>query len=329
MEKNNKEHIDPVEKKALEDAIRNFHANRGKDLPEFDNIKSQPKVAAPVAAPVLEKPQPVMMSGFQSPEEFQKISEKQFQNAYVDPDLTVGFEIVSLPSKGIFYPNRRSEVTVEYMTSKDEDILSTTSLIENGTVVDHLLMNKIKDVGVNADELLVGDRNAILLFLRASSYGEEYEVKVTDPRNGNTFPATVNLTKLKAKEIKFFPDDRGEFSLKVPVRKKLVKFKILNYREINHVVQTAKAKQDAYSTPHNEFGSLKLKAEIVEVEGNRNKDYIVSFVDAMPARDSAELKKRVQEVTPDIDMSYEFTASDGYKFKASISVGVDFFFPFI
>jgi hypothetical protein len=328
MEKNNKEHIDPVEKKALEDAIRNFHANRGKDLPEFDNIKTQN--TAPVqVAPVLEKAQPVTMSGFQSADDFQKISEKQFQTAYVDPDLTVGYEIVSLPSKGIYYANRKSEVTVEYMTSKDEDILSTSSLIENGTVLDILLKNKIKDTGINTDELLVGDRNAILLFLRASSYGEEYEVKVTDPRNGNTFPSKVNLTKLKAKEIKHLPDDRGEFSLKVPVRKKLVKFKILNYKEINHVLKTAEAKQDAYSTSYNEFGSLKLKAEIVEVEGNRNKDYIVSFVDALPARDSAELKKRIQEVTPDVDMSYEFTTADGFKFNAKISVGVDFFFPFI
>jgi len=314
---NRKEVVDPIEQKALKDALNNFYANKsGADVNQTIN-----KAITPEAV------EPVTLSGFKSEEAFQK--QTQAQQTNVDPNLTVGYEIVQLPSKGLYYSNKISEVTVEYMTSKDEDILSTSSLIENGTVLDILLKQKIKTPGINTDELLVGDRNAILLFLRASSYGAEYEVNVTDPRNGNSFPDKVDLTQLKPKEIKHVPDERGEFSYLLPVRKLLVKFKILNYREINHVLKTAEAIQDAYSESYSQFASLKLKAEIVEVAGNRTKDYIVSFVDAMPARDSAELKKRIQEVTPDVDMNYEFTAADGYKFKAKISVGVDFFFPFI
>lgn len=325
--KNNKENIDPIEKKALEDAIKNFHANRNSNLPEFDNLNKSKNPA--VQQPATQQPQPVTMSGFQNIESYQQNAEKMFQQSYVDPDLTVGFEMVKLPSKGIFYPSKVSEVVVEYMTSIDEDILSTASLIDNGTVLDILLKNKIKTIGVDPETLLVGDRNAILLFLRASSYGHEYEVKVSDPRNGNSFPAIVDLTKLKAKEIQFAPDERGEFSLMLPMKKKLVKFKILNYKEVNHVLNTAKAKQDAYGTSYNEFGSMKLKAEVTEVDGNRAKDYIVSFIDSMRAKDSAELKKKIKEVTPDVDMSYEFTAPDGFKFMATINVGADFFFPFI
>lgn len=343
--KNNKEVIDPIEKKALQDAMNRFYENRsGADVEQTINPVNdlsgkpttqqqyQPLSNQPHPQTVVPAPQTVNMNGFQNPEDFEK---KVYAQAYaqqsvnLDPNLTVGYEVVPFPSKGLYYPSRIAEATVEYMTSKDEDILSTSSLIENGTVLDILIKNKIKTQGIVTDELLVGDRNAILLFLRASSYGQEYEVRVTDPRTGIPFTDKVDLVKLKAKQISIFPDEKGEFSFLLPIRKVLVRFKILNYKEINLVLKTAEAKQEAYSTAYSEFGSLKLKAEVVEVNGNRNKDYIIQFIDALPAKDSSVLKQRIAEVTPDVDMNYEFTAADGYKFKAKISVGVDFFFPFI
>lgn len=330
--KNNKEIIDPIEQKALKDAMENFYKNRqvGNDVNSVINPVNDlhgQSVTTQQPQTVVPTPQPVKMTGFQNPEDFERTVYQQQAN--IDPNLTVGYEIIQFPSKGVFYPNKVSEIMVEYMTSKDEDILSTASLIENGTVLDILIKNKIKTPGINTDELLVGDRNAILLFLRASSYGEEYEVRVTDPRTGVPFNDKVNLTQLKAKTIAAIPDERGEFSYMLPVRKVLVKFKILNYREVNHVLKTSEAKQEAYGTTYSEFGSTKLKAEVVEVNGNRSKDYINQFIDALPAKDTSLLKQKVVEATPDVDMNYEFSASDGYKFKAKVSVGVDFFFPFI
>lgn len=347
-QKQNKEVIDPIEQKALKDALNRFYQNRENgDVENTINKNASTQTGTPIQSPqqptpqqyqpldtqphprtVVPTPQNVNMSGFQTPEEFEKTIYKQ-GNVNLDPNLTVGYELVPFPSRGLYYSSKIGDVTVEYMTSKDEDILSTSSLIENGTVLDILLKNKIKTPGINTDELLVGDRNAVLLFLRASSYGQEYEVRVTDPRTGIPFTSTVDLTTLKPKSIKFLPDEHGEFSFILPKRNLMVKFKILNYKEINHVLKTAEAKQEAYSLDYSEFGSLKLKAEVVEVAGNRNKDYIVQFIDALPARDSSILKQRINDVTPDVDMNYEFTAADGFKFKAKITVGVDFFFPFI
>lgn len=353
--KNNKEDIDPVEQAALKNAINTFYnARQNGDAEQIINKNTSTPLGTPIQQPAqhnqqnpygaqemyqpvhnisnggntVPAAQPVNMNGFQSQEEFER-SVYANQIANVDPNLVVEFEMVPFPSKGLYYQNKLSEVIVEKMTAVDEDILATTSLIENGTVLDILIKRKIKTQGINTDELLVGDRNAILLFLRASSYGHEYEVKVIDPRSGIPFNSIVDLTKLKAKEIKYRPDERGEFSFELPVRKKLVKFRILNYREVNHVLKTAEAKQQAYNLDYSEFPSLKLKAEVVEIDGNRNKDYITQFIDVLPARDSAILKQRINEVTPDVDMNYEFSANDGYKFKAKISVGVDFFFPFI
>lgn len=317
MEKKNKEVIDPIEQQALKNALNSYYSNLQNNDPNQTINKS-------IIDPELKPP----VNALKPEQDFTQTTVNKNQ-VNLDPNLTVGYEIVPLPSKGIYYQNKISEVTVEYMTSKDEDILSTSSLIENGTVLDILLKNKIKTPGINTDDLLVGDRNAILLFLRASSYGQEYTVNVTDPRNGQVFSDKIDLTKLKAKDIKFLPNEMGEFSYELPVRKLLVKFKILNYREINHVLKMSESIQDAYGEQYSQFGSLKLKAEIVEIGGNRNKDYVTQFVDAMPARDSSELKKRITEVTPDVDMNYEFTTTDGFKFKAKIAVGVDFFFPFI
>src|ERR1035437_9504097 len=88
-----------------------------------------------------------------------------------DLDLTVGYEIIKLPSDGIFYKHGMNEVKVEYMTAKDEDVLTTPSLIENGTVLDVVLRRKIKTQGIIIDDLLPGDKSALLLFLRSSAYG--------------------------------------------------------------------------------------------------------------------------------------------------------------
>ena len=110
-----------------------------------------------------------------------------------DPDLITTYEIVKLPSKGLFYKNGLSEINVEYMTSKDEDLLTTSSLIESGVVLDLLLKRKIKTPNVNPEDLLPGDRNAILLFLRITSYGSDYTVQVTDPRTGVPFKTTCLL----------------------------------------------------------------------------------------------------------------------------------------
>lgn len=247
----------------------------------------------------------------------------------IDPDLVVGFDIVKFPSGGRFYKNGLSEVEVEYLTSTDEDILSTPALIENGTVMDIIIKRKIKTPNVNVDDLLVGDKNAILLFLRMSSYGHEYSVEASDPRTGVPFQATVDLRKLSYKETDISPDEELLFSTFIPMRKKNVKFKLLNSSEEKRVLNNATSMMEAYSLEYSEYATLKLKAQIVDIEGKRDQTYINKFVDAMPALDSMTIRKEILKVTPDVNMKYEFKAKDGFKFNASLTLGIDFFFPSI
>lgn len=253
--------------------------------------------------------------------------EKKITEQMTDTDLLVGFDTVQLPSKGIFYKNKVSEVVVEYLTSKDEDILTTPALIENNTLIDVLLKAKIKTKGIDVDEMLGGDKNAILIFLRASSYGKNYEVMITDPYTSNSFKSTIDLTKLKYKEIAIQPDENLLFGIELPMRKKWVRFRLITDRELKNVLKQAETKKEATGQQFLELLSMRLKASIVEIDGNKDRQYINRFVDAMPALDSLTLRRKIDEVTPDMDYKYEFVSPAGYAFEASVSLGVDFFFP--
>ncbi len=257
-----------------------------------------------------------------NPEDFEKTMSKE-----TDPDLMTSYEIVKLPSRGLFYQDGLSEVAVEYMTSRDEDLLTTPSLIENGTVIDVLLKRKIKTPNVNIDDLLTGDRSAIILFLRTSSYGADYSVNVPDPRTAIPFKSTVDLLKLRYKELKEMPDEFGHFKVEIPMRKKTVTFRLLTSGEENMLYRKAQALQEAYGEDFNHYATMKLKAHVVAINEKTDRSYIDKFIDAMPALDAFTIRKKIIDVSPDVDMAYEFMAKDGYKFIANLTIGVDFFFP--
>lgn len=244
-----------------------------------------------------------------------------------DTDLMISYETISLPSKGLFYKNGLKELDVEYMTSRDEDLLTTPSLIENKTVINKLLKRKIKTPNVNVDDLLPGDKSAVILFLRTSSYGPEYTVEVQDPRSGEYFKEVVNLLNLKHKDLKEMPDENGYFSVELPMRKKTVKFRLLTSGEEESIRKTAEKIKDEYNQEFAEYSTLRLKSAVVSIDGNSDKNYINKFIDAMPAFDSTTIKRKMNDVSPEFDMKYTFTTKDGYNFDAYLIVGSDFFFP--
>lgn len=293
---------------AMKNAIENFKKNK-----ETQNNES------PTNESIVNPQMPELSTDM---ENYQKMATQQ-----TDPDLIVGHENVKLPSKGLFYPNNLSEVKVEYLTAKDEDILTTPSLIQSGEALDMIMKKKIKTPNVNIDDLLIGDQNAIALFLRASSYGHEYQVQVTDPRNGKEFSYTVDLRKIEYKEIVELPDKDGLYQFHLPMRNKNVKFRLLNARDSKKIINDVEHMQEAGYSQVAEFTSMKLKAHIVEIEGNTDRGYINNFVNAMPAGDALKLRRKILDVTPDLDLLYEFSASDGYTFKTPLIMGIDFFFP--
>jgi hypothetical protein len=232
-------------------------------------------------------------------------------------------EIVELPSKGLLYPEdselAKGTIEMKYMTAKEEDILTNQSYIKNGTVLDKLFKSLIVSK-INFDDLLVGDKNAIMVAARILGYGSEYSFEYS----GETH--IVDLTKIENKPIKeeLFSTRTNEFTFTLPKSNNVVSFKLLTHKDeqdINRELEGLK-KINKDSSPEM---STRLKYMIISVEGNRDKKDIREFVDNyLLAQDARSLREYIKEIQPDVDLT--FFPSNGSD-RVNIPIGLNFFWP--
>ena len=149
--------------------------------------------------------------------------EKTFND--VDPSLQ--YDVIQLPSNGQCYKSKVDRVPVAYLTAYDENIITSPNLYKDGLVIDFLLKNKVVNSDINVDDLVSGDADAIILFLRATSYGPDFPIVVKDPDSGEQIDTVIDLTKLKPKEFKLIGDENGHFEFTTPLRKDKIKFRYL------------------------------------------------------------------------------------------------------
>lgn len=238
------------------------------------------------------------------------------------------FDVIPLPSKGLLYPGQQGNVKVEYMTAMDENILTSPNLIKSGKVLDILLEKKIKESPVPFDELLIGDRNAIMIWLRATGYGEMYPVKLTDPTSGVEFETEIDLTTLKTKELpdNVEPNEKGEFSFLLPRSKKNVKFKLMTVGDEKSVLVRSEKYEKATKSQISNTLTYRLQSQIKEIDGNRDINFIQQFINVMPAFDSLKFREYSDSIEPGIDMSADVEGPTG-SFQAQITLGLNFFWP--
>jgi hypothetical protein len=310
MDKKQQLSDEDINKIAVQKSLQDYYSKTGKQ-PSAENVENHAQDAKSMYVP----PKQTF-----NPQDFMQQQIKE-----TDPDLIVDSDIVKLPSDGHFYPFK--EVVVEYLTAKDEDVLTTPALMENGTVLDEILKRKIKTKGIDIENMLTGDKNAILIFLRASSYGAKYDVEVTNPKTGRPFKYTVDLTKIAYKKVEEFPDEQGLFTVNLPMRKKTVKFRLLGDKEVKLIIDKAELLKETYNQVFAETSTMRLKSSIISIDGNTSKDYINRFVDSMPAGDALAIRSKMQNVTPGVDLSYDFVSPEGHLFRAPLAMGIDFFFP--
>jgi hypothetical protein len=242
--------------------------------------------------------------------------------------IQVPFDVIPLPSKGLLYPGQNGMVKVEYLTAMDENILTSQNLIKSGKVLEYLLERKIKESPVPMEDLLVGDRNAIMIWLRATGYGEMYPVKLTDPGSGVEFDYEINLSELKNKELPdgVEPDERGEFSFELPKSKMKIKFKLLTVGDEKSIMSRAEKYEKATKSQVSNMLTYRLQAQIKEIDGNRDINYIQQYVNVMPAFDSLKFREYSDSIEPGIDMSVEVEGPTG-TFQAPVTIGLNFFWP--
>lgn len=162
----------------------------------------------------------------------QVVKEAVFSNTdFNNIDMDVQYDVISLPSNGECYRNKTERVPVGYLTAYDENFITSPNLYKDGLVIDFLLKHKIMNKDINIDELVSGDVDAIILFLRATSYGAEFPIYVRDPKSGEQIETVVDLSTLKYKEFTLKGDKDGYFDFELPVSKDIVKFKFLTRKD--------------------------------------------------------------------------------------------------
>jgi hypothetical protein len=232
-------------------------------------------------------------------------------------------EIVELPSKGLLYPEgselASGKIEMKYMTAKEEDILTNQSYIKNGTVLDKLLKSLIVSK-INFDDLLIGDKNAIMVAARILGYGSEYSFEY----NGE--PQVVDLSTLENKLLKeeLFTSRVNEFTFTLPKSKNTITFKLLTHKDEQDISRELEGLKKINKDSSPEL-TTRLKYMILSVEGSRDKKDIRNFVDNyLLAQDSRALREYVKEIQPDVDLTFFPSNGDD---RVSIPIGVSFFWP--
>jgi hypothetical protein len=144
-----------------------------------------------------------------------------------DSDSNTQYDVISLPSNGECYKSKQKSVAVSFLTAYDENLITSPNLYKDGLIIDFLLKHKVIDKKIDVDKLCVGDSDAIILWLRATGYGNEFPVIVTDPITDKQFEAIIDLTTIKTKPFTLKGDENGYFSFTTPNNKDLIKFRFL------------------------------------------------------------------------------------------------------
>ena len=245
-------------------------------------------------------------------------------------------EVIELPSQGKAYaeghPLSKGTVEIKYMTAREEDILASQNLIRKGVVLDKLFESVVVEEGLDIGDIFVGDKNAILLATRILGYGADYEIEITDPSTLELQKVTIDLSKVQTKDIDFNKlnsDNLYEFEL--PTLKKNIKFKLLTHKDeidINKDIQAMQRLSGKGDIPSQDV-STRLRYMIQEVDGNTDRGFINNFVkNNLLARDSRALRNYVRELSPDLDLTFQFTSDiTGDTEALDIPFGTGFFYP--
>ena len=238
-------------------------------------------------------------------------------------------EVIDLPSQGKVYPKDSvladGKLELKYMTTKEEDILMSSNLIKKGVVIDKLIDSLIVTKGVNQDDLVLGDKNAILVAARILAYGPEYTCKVSNPNNPEQqVEHTFDLSQCPFKEtIDGVDYSKNSFEYTTPVGKDKLKFKILTGKDEAKIEKDIKqSSKFGYNTDI----TTRLRYMITEVSGDSTPEMITAYTQNMLARDSIAFRKYVADISPDIELTQEIEIG-GETVSVSIPLTVEFFWP--
>ena len=237
-------------------------------------------------------------------------------------------EIVPLPSGGKYYPDGHplssGEVEVKYMTAKEEDILTSQNLIKQGKVID-VLLDSLVQGDFDMNDMLIGDKNAVMIAARVLGYGKDYEFEMEDPLTGEKEKQVLDLTTLDHKEIDF----DGDYTFELPNSKRVLGWKFITQRDEHEITEELKAlrKVTKRSGIEQEV-TTRLRKVITSVDGDESVGTINNFVNnEFLSRDSKAFRDYLLSVTPDVDLNIIVDFSSGEEVEVTVPMTVEFFWP--
>ena len=237
-------------------------------------------------------------------------------------------EIVPLPSGGKYYPDGHplssGEVEVKYMTAKEEDILTSQNLIKQGKVIDVLLESLVQgDFDMN--DMLIGDKNAVMIAARVLGYGKDYEFEMEDPTTGEKEKQVLDLTTLNHKEIDFDND----YTFELPNSKRVLGWKFITQRDENEISEELKAlRKVTRKSGIEQEVTTRLRKVITSVDGDESVGTINNFVNnEFLSRDSKAFRDYLMSITPDVDLNIIIDFSSGEEVEVTVPMTVEFFWP--
>ena len=248
-------------------------------------------------------------------------------------ELMYPVETINLPSGGKYYPKghplreNSGQLEMKYMTAKEEDILTSTNLIQNGTVLDRLLDSLVVHDGVTPADLTTGDVNAVLIAARVLAYGKDYSVEVECEECEAKISRVVDLTELESPDDLVDVDDDAYHSFTTDtglnvVIKPLTRGDELTSEKNSKIVQTK------YNKKVSSEVTSRLRKIIVSINGETDKNVLNTMIDNLIVKDSRKVREELGKINPTVDMMVEFTCdSCGHTMKGGMPIGVDFFWP--
>ena len=243
---------------------------------------------------------------------------------YGQMNFNLPHDVVTLPSRGKFYKNKKKTLKIGYLTASDENILMAGGTLREGVVMT-LLRNKIYEPDIRPEELLNGDVEAILIFLRNTSFGPTYEITATDPDTSKEFSTEIYLTELYSTDVDAEPDEDGTFQVTLPKSGNTIKVRPLTLGDTQEIERMVESYPPGRIAPKQ---TLRLNKMIVSVDGSTDRELISKFIESMPIMDSKYIKNYIDKNEPKLDLRRQVITPSGKEISVNILFGVEFFRPF-
>jgi len=238
---------------------------------------------------------------------------------YGQQNFNLPHDVLTLPSEGKFYKSKKKSVKVGYLTASDENLIMAS---QPDDLIMNLVRTKLYEPDLRPDEMLNGDIEAILIFLRNTAFGPEYNISVIDPKTNQRYSTSIMLDELDFKKGIQLPDENGTYTTTLPKSQVQVTLRPLTYKELQDINKQAQSYPQGRVAPK---VTWRLQKQILSVGGDNTPTTINSFIEGLPIVDSKYIRNFLDENEPRLDLRKSVIAPSGEKVNVDITFGVEFF----